>query len=142
MSLLLYSGYGQQLSDCRESLEQLEGYQNQELAKVKHMLLSAETSLELEKQERLKLRDQLEVLQRNQTTNETGQVVVQSKDTATNTHPVANINDTDETTVTEYTLVINGIKLPLNTFLSLRLRAHITFFIQFCRSHIQTENYQ
>ena len=113
LSLLLYSGYGQQLSDCRESLEQLEGYQNQELAKVKHMLLSAETSLELEKQERLKLRDQLEVLQRNQTTNETGHFVVQSKDTATNTHPVANTNDTDETRVTEYTLVINGIKLPL-----------------------------
>ena len=121
MSLLLYSGYGQQLSDCRESLEQLEGYQNQELAKVKHMLLSAETSLELEKQERLKLRDHLELLQRNQTTKDT---VVQSKDTATNTHPVANTNDTDETRVTEYTLVINGIKLPLLIILlSLRLRA-------------------
>ena len=110
---MLYTGYGQQLSDCRESLEQLEGYQNQELAKVKHMLLSAETSLELEKQERLKLRDQLEELQKNQTTNETDQFVVQSKDTATNTPPVANSNDTDETTVTEYTLVIDGIKLPL-----------------------------
>ena len=108
MSLLLYSGYGQQLSDCRESLEQLEGYQNQELAKVKHMLLSAETSLELEKQERLKLRDQLEELQRNQTTNETAQLVVESKDTATNTPPVPNTNNTDDTRVTEYTLVIKG----------------------------------
>ena len=105
MNLLLYSGYGQQLSDCRESLEQLEGYQNQELAKVKHMLLSAETSLELEKQERLKLRDQLEELQRNQTTNETAKLVVESKDTATNTPPVSNTNDTDETRVNEYTLV-------------------------------------
>ena len=105
LSLLLYSGYGQQLSDCRESLEQLEGYQNQELAKVKHMLLSAETSLELEKQERLKLRDQLEELQRNQTTNETAQSVIESKETATNTPPVSNTNDTDETRVNEYTLV-------------------------------------
>ena len=59
---LFYLGYSQQLTECRESLEQLEGYQNQELAKVKHMLLSAETALELEKQERLKLRDQLEEL--------------------------------------------------------------------------------
>ena len=50
------------MTECRESLEQLEGYQNQELAKVKHMLLSAETALEIEKQERLKLRDQLEEL--------------------------------------------------------------------------------
>ena len=106
MNLLFYSGYGQQLSDCRESLEQLEGYQNQELAKVKHMLLSAETSLELEKQERLKLRDQLEELQRNQTTNETAQLVVESKDTATNTPAVPNTNNTDDTRVTEYTLVI------------------------------------
>jgi len=106
-----YEGYGQQLSDCRESLEQLEGYQNQELAKVKHMLLSAETSLELEKQARLKLRDQLEELQRNQTTNETAQLLVESKDTATNTPPVSNTNDTDETRVTEYTLIIKGIKL-------------------------------
>ena len=113
LSLLLYSGYGQQLSDCRESLEQLEGYQNQELAKVKHMLLSAETSLELEKQERLKLRDQLEELQRNQTTNENADLAVQSKDTATNTPPVANTNDTDEAMVTEYILVIKSIKLPM-----------------------------
>ena len=59
---LFYLVYSQQLTECRESLEQLEGYQNQELAKVKHMLLSAETALELEKQERLKLRDQLEEL--------------------------------------------------------------------------------
>ena len=59
---IFYLVYSQQLTECRESLEQLEGYQNQELAKVKHMLLSAETALELEKQERLKLRDQLEEL--------------------------------------------------------------------------------
>ena len=57
-------GYAEQLSECRESLEQLEGFQNQELAKVKHMLLSAETALELEKQERLRLRDQLEELKK------------------------------------------------------------------------------
>ena len=63
-------GYAQQLTDCRESLEQLEGYQNQELAKVKHMLLSAETALELEKQERLKLRDQLEELQNDRKTED------------------------------------------------------------------------
>ena len=54
----LKTGYARQLTECRESLEQLEGFQNQELAKVKHMLLNAETSLELEKVERLKLRDQ------------------------------------------------------------------------------------
>ena len=59
-----YLGYAEQLSECRESLEQLEGFQNQELAKVKHMLLSAETALELEKQERLRLRDQLEELKK------------------------------------------------------------------------------
>ena len=130
---MLYTGYGQQLSDCRESLEQLEGYQNQELAKVKHMLLSAETSLELEKQERLKLRDQLEELQTNQTTNETDQFVVQSKDTATNTPPVANSNDTDKTTVTEYTLVINGIMLPLLIILYIYINIipQITFVYNF-----------
>ena len=77
------------------------------------MLLSAETALELEKQERLKLRDQLEELQRNQTTNKTAQLVVESKYTATNTPPVPNTNDTDETRVTEYTLVIKGIKIPI-----------------------------
>jgi len=38
-----------QLKDYRENREQLEGFQSQELAKVKHMLLSAETALEKEK---------------------------------------------------------------------------------------------
>lgn len=42
--------YKSQLSDCREQLEQLESCQNQELSKVKHMLLSAETALEIERQ--------------------------------------------------------------------------------------------
>lgn len=46
-------GYRLQLTDCREQLEQIEGFQNQELGKVKHMLLSAEAALELEKQKRL-----------------------------------------------------------------------------------------
>lgn len=41
-----------QLSECRENLEQLEGFQSQELSKVKHMLLSAETALEAETKER------------------------------------------------------------------------------------------
>ena len=68
MVFSLILGYAQQLADCRESLEQLEGYQNQELAKVKHMLLSAETALELEKKERLKLRDQLEELENDRQT--------------------------------------------------------------------------
>ena len=53
-------------------MEQLEGYQNQELAKVKHMLLSAETALELEKQERLKLRDQLEGLKKDRSIDDNG----------------------------------------------------------------------
>ena len=94
------------------------------------MLLSAETSLELEKQERLKLRDQLEELQKNQTANETDQFVVQSKDTATNTPPVANSNDTDKTTVTEYTLVINGIMLPL-LYIYINIIPQITFVYNF-----------
>ena len=65
MQFFIFSkGYGQQLTECRESLEQLDGFQSQELAKVKHMLLSAETSLQLEKDERLKLRAQLEELQK------------------------------------------------------------------------------
>lgn len=45
-------GYKVQLAETREQLEQLEGFQNQELAKVKHMLLSTETALELEKKQR------------------------------------------------------------------------------------------
>lgn len=36
-------------------MEQLEGFQSQELAKVKHMLLSAETALDTETHERKKL---------------------------------------------------------------------------------------
>ena len=84
MCLLL--GYGQQLTECRDSLEQLEGYQNQELAKVKHMLLNAETSLELEKQERLKIRDQLEDLQKERDLkNEHLSEVYKSRDATTNT---------------------------------------------------------
>ena len=39
-----------QLGDCKEQLEQLENCQNQELSKIKHMLLSAETALEIERQ--------------------------------------------------------------------------------------------
>ncbi len=46
-----------QLSECRENLDQIEGFQNQELAKVKHMLLSAETAFENEKQKRIELRE-------------------------------------------------------------------------------------
>ena len=42
--------YRAQLNDCREQLEQLENCQNQELSKVKSMLLSAEKSLEIERQ--------------------------------------------------------------------------------------------
>ena len=37
------------MEEYREQLEQLESYQSQELAKVKHMLLSAEAELETEK---------------------------------------------------------------------------------------------
>ena len=36
--------------ECKEQLDQLEGFQNQELGKVKHMLLSAETALAKEKE--------------------------------------------------------------------------------------------
>lgn len=41
--------YRGKLEEYREQLEQLESYQSQELAKVKHMLLSAESALEAEK---------------------------------------------------------------------------------------------
>jgi len=41
--------YRGKLEEYREQLEQLESYQSQELAKVKHMLLSAESELEAEK---------------------------------------------------------------------------------------------
>jgi len=81
-------GYAQQLTECRESLEQLEGFQNQELAKVKHMLLSAETALELEKQERLKLRDQLEESKKGRSTADQTSLVAPFKhnqDATTNT---------------------------------------------------------
>eukprot|EP00095_Tigriopus_kingsejongensis_P010803 maker-scaffold1931_size24754-snap-gene-0.11 protein:Tk10803 transcript:maker-scaffold1931_size24754-snap-gene-0.11-mRNA-1 annotation:"golgin subfamily a member" len=44
-----------QLQDYRDNLDQLEGFQSQELAKVKHMLLSAETALEKEGQRRKQL---------------------------------------------------------------------------------------
>ena len=41
------------MEEYREQLEQLESYQSQELAKVKHMLLSAEAELETEKKKNL-----------------------------------------------------------------------------------------
>ena len=41
------------MEEYREQLEQLESYQSQELAKVKHMLLSAEAELETEKKNNL-----------------------------------------------------------------------------------------
>ena len=46
-----------QLSESRENVEQLEGFQNQELAKVKHMLLSAETALDQERRRRKELEE-------------------------------------------------------------------------------------
>ncbi|TRY63426.1 hypothetical protein TCAL_15188 [Tigriopus californicus] len=45
----------EQIKDYEDNLEQLEGFQSQELAKVKHMLLSAETALDKETQERKRL---------------------------------------------------------------------------------------
>jgi len=45
--------YRGKLEEYREQLEQLESYQSQELAKVKHMLLSAEAELETEKKKNL-----------------------------------------------------------------------------------------
>jgi len=44
--------YKKQLAETRDNLEQMEGFQNQELSKVKHMLLSAETSLETERSQK------------------------------------------------------------------------------------------
>ena len=44
-----------QLGRARDNLDELEGFQSQELAKVKHMLLSAETALEKETRERKEL---------------------------------------------------------------------------------------
>ena len=43
------------MGEARSNLDQLEGFQNQELSKVKHMLLSAETALETEKRTRQEL---------------------------------------------------------------------------------------
>ena len=57
--------YKNQYDEARENLEQLEGFQNQELAKIKHMLLSAETSLEFEKNEKKNLKEQMEELELN-----------------------------------------------------------------------------
>ena len=51
--LILLSVYRGKLEEYREQLEQLESYQSQELAKVKHMLLSAEAELETEKKKNL-----------------------------------------------------------------------------------------
>ena len=48
--IIIIQGYKVQLGDCKEQLEQLENCQNQELSKIKHMLLSAETALEIERQ--------------------------------------------------------------------------------------------
>ena len=56
----LFADCQKQLRDYKENLEQLEGFQSQELAKVKHMLLSAETALEKETQTRKKLEKDLE----------------------------------------------------------------------------------
>ena len=47
--------FQRQLTEARSNLDQLEGFQNQELSKVKHMLLSAETALEKEKRTRAEL---------------------------------------------------------------------------------------
>ena len=55
-----------QLERARENLDELEGFQSQELAKVKHMLLSAETALEKEARER----------------NETAELVARAEDEA------------------------------------------------------------
>ena len=54
--------YRIQLNDCREQLEQLENCQNQELSKVKSMLLSAEKSLEIERQKNASNQTSSEVL--------------------------------------------------------------------------------
>jgi len=57
-------GYKKQLVETRENLEQMEGFQNQELSKVKHMLLNAETVAETEKSLRSKLSEELDELQK------------------------------------------------------------------------------
>ena len=49
-----------QLAETRENLEQMEGFQNQELSKVKHMLLSAETALEAERSQKAAVGIELE----------------------------------------------------------------------------------
>ena len=54
--------YRIQLNDYREQLEQLENCQNQELSKVKSMLLSAEKSLEIERQKNASNQTSSEVL--------------------------------------------------------------------------------
>ena len=54
--------YRVQLNDYREQLEQLENCQNQELSKVKSMLLSAEKSLEIERQKNASNQTSSEVL--------------------------------------------------------------------------------
>ena len=50
-----------QLKEARENLEELEGFRDQELAKVKHMLLSAETALEKETRERKRMEEIIKV---------------------------------------------------------------------------------
>ena len=74
------------MTEARENLEQMEGFQNQELSKVKHMLLSAETALEHEQAKRKALSDQLEETQTqfNHLLNATTDVP-EKKDTDTQT---------------------------------------------------------
>jgi len=57
--------YSRKLEEYREQLEQLESYQSQELAKVKHMLLSAESALETEKKKNLIQYDKSEISDKN-----------------------------------------------------------------------------
>ena len=63
----LFADCQKQLKDYKENLEQLEGFQSQELAKVKHMLLSAETALEKETKTRKKLEKELETAKEGST---------------------------------------------------------------------------
>ncbi len=46
---MFITGYKVKYEECREQLDQLEGFKSQELAKVKHMLLKAEEALEAER---------------------------------------------------------------------------------------------
>ena len=59
--------------ECKDQLDQLEGFQNQELGKVKHMLLNAENALAKEKERQSVQQDQKSVQTEQQNTipNET-----------------------------------------------------------------------